>query len=49
MGAAGRGPTPEQINEMQGLEKKLARAEKIDFVMLTISMLAMATARYLTF
>jgi uncharacterized membrane protein len=49
MGASGRGPSPEQINEMQGLEMKLARAEKIDFAMLTISMLAMATARYWTF
>jgi len=31
------------------LEKKLARAELVDFVMLVIAMLTMATARYWTF
>lgn len=49
IGASGGRPTPEQINTMQVLEKKLARAELVDFVMLVIAMLTMATARYWTF
>jgi hypothetical protein len=47
--ASGRGPTPEQSSLLQALEKKLARAEWIDFIMLAISMLTMATARYWAF
>lgn len=43
---SGQGPTLEQVTVMRALEKKLVLAEQIDFVMLTISMLAMATARY---
>jgi hypothetical protein len=49
IGASGGGPTPEQISTLQALEKKLARAELVDFVMLVIAMLTMATARYWTF
>ena len=49
IGAAGGMPTPEQISTLQALEKKLSRAELIDFVTLAISMLTMATARYWTF
>lgn len=47
--ASGRGPTPEQISTMQSLEKRLNRVEQIDFVMLVIAMLTMATARYWIF
>lgn len=47
--ASGKRPTSEQVNQMQILEKKLDRIEKIDFIMLTISMLTMATARYWVF
>jgi len=46
MVAAGGPPSPEQLGLMQSLEKRLNRAEVIDFIMLTISILAMATARY---
>lgn len=46
---AGGPPTPEQLSTLQTLEKKLSVAEKVDFWMLTISMLAMATARYWVF
>lgn len=47
--ASGQGPTPEQANTMQRLEKRLSRAEQIDFIMLVIAMLTMATARYWAF
>lgn len=46
---AGKPPTSEQLDSLQTLEKKLAFAERIDFVMLTLAMLTMATARYWTF
>jgi uncharacterized membrane protein len=49
IGASGKPPSAEQIRTLQALEKKLASAEKIDFIMLTIAMLTMATARYWTF
>jgi len=42
-------PTPEQINTVQALEKQLNRFEQIDFWMLVIAMLTMATARYWSF
>lgn len=44
--ASGTGPTPEQLNLLQVLERRLARVELIDFVMLVIAMVTMATARY---
>ena len=47
--ASGKGPTPEQLSAMQMLEKRLNLAEQIDFVMLTLSMLTMATARFWIF
>lgn len=49
IGMSGKPPNPEQFNTLRLMEKKLARAEKIDFIMLTIAMLTMATARYWTF
>lgn len=49
IGASGGNPTPEQISTLRALEKKLSRAELVDFVMLVIAMLTMATARYWTF
>lgn len=49
IGATGGKPSAEQLNAMQTLEKKLARAELVDFVMLVIAMLTMATARYWLF
>jgi hypothetical protein len=47
--ASGKGPTPEQAAKLQTLEKRLNLAEQIDFIMLVIAMLTMATARYWTF
>ena len=47
--AAGGPPSPEQMTRMQALEARLKRVETIDFIMLTISMATMATARYWVF
>ena len=47
--ASGKGPTPEQVSQMETLEKRLNLAEQIDFLMLVIAMLTMATARYWLF
>ena len=47
--SSGTGPLPEQVSQMQALEKKLNLAEQIDFIMLVIAMLTMATARYWAF
>jgi uncharacterized membrane protein len=49
IGTSGGNPTPEQISTLQNLEKQLSRAERVDFVMLVIAMVTMATARYWTF
>jgi len=49
IGMADGKPTPEQVSTLQALEKKLSRAELVDFVALTASILTMATARYWTF
>lgn len=47
--ASGQAPTPEQAAKMQALEKRLNFAEQVDFIMLVIAMLTMATARYWNF
>lgn len=47
--ASGKGPTPEQLVQMQALDKRLNVAETVDFIMLVIAMLTMATARYWAF
>ena len=47
--ASGKGPTPGQIAQMEALEKRLNLAEQLDFIMLVIAMLTMATARYWLF
>jgi uncharacterized membrane protein len=47
--ASGKGPTAEQVAQMETLEKRLNLAEQIDFIMLVIAMLTMATARYWLF
>lgn len=46
---SGAGPTPEQASQLLALDKKLARAEQIDFWMLTIAFLTMASARFWIF
>ena len=47
--ASGKGPTPGQVAQMEALEKRLNLAERLDFIMLVIAMLTMATARYWLF
>jgi uncharacterized membrane protein len=47
--ATGNGPTAEQIDQLHTMETKLNRAEGIEFVLLVISLVTMATARYWTF
>ncbi|RJP48693.1 MAG: hypothetical protein C4557_12505 [Anaerolineaceae bacterium] len=47
--ASGKGPTPEQAARMEALEKRLNIAERVDFIMLALAILMMATARYWTF
>lgn len=47
--ASGQGPTPEQGRKMQSLEKKMSSIENMEFVLLAISLLTMATARYWIF
>lgn len=47
--ASGGPPTPEQVAEMQKLEKELHTLEWVDFILLAIAMVTMATARYWLF
>jgi len=42
-------PTPEQIAEMQKLDKEMSTFSKIDFWMVALSLALMATARYWLF
>lgn len=49
IGLAGGTPNPAQLAEMQKLDRELTTIERIDFVMLTLSLLTMATARYWSF
>jgi len=46
---AGTPPTPEQVTEMQKLEKTIAVNEKIDFALVLTSLILMGTARYWLF
>jgi uncharacterized membrane protein len=47
--ASGKGPTPEQAKQLHALETKVSRIEQVEFVLLVISMVTMATARYWNF
>lgn len=47
--ASGQGPTPQQASTLRGLEKKLSTIENVEFVLLVISLVTMATARYWIF
>jgi uncharacterized membrane protein len=49
MAKAGGPPAPEQLQEMHALEAKLNVFEIVDFSMLALSMVTMATARYWVF
>lgn len=46
IGESGGVPSPEQTNEMQKLEKEFSQIELVEFIILSISLIAMATARY---
>jgi len=46
---AGGPPTPEQVAEMQKLDKEMSMFSKIDFWMVALSLALMATARYWLF
>lgn len=47
--AAGKPPAPDQARQLQGLQNRIAAAERITFIMLAIAMVTMATARYWSF
>lgn len=47
--ASGQGPTPAQANQLRALETKVSRIEQVEFVLLVISLVTMATARYWNF
>lgn len=47
MSSAGTPPKPEQIAEMNRLQMRLANVFRVDMVMLVLTLIAMATARYL--
>ena len=49
MEAAGGPPTQEQISEMEKLEKEMHTLEWVDFILLAIALVTMATARYWLF
>jgi len=46
---AGTPPTPEQVAEIQKLEKTVSINEKIDFALVALSLILMGTARYWLF
>ena len=46
IGLAGGAPNPNQAAELHALDTRLATLERVDFVLLTISLLTMATARF---
>lgn len=47
--ASGREPSPDQGRKMHALEKRMSSIENVEFVLLVISLLTMATARYWAF
>jgi hypothetical protein len=49
IGMAGGPPSPEQAAELQKLDREMRSIERIDVILLTISLLTMATARYWSF
>lgn len=46
IGVAGGAPSAVQAAELEKLDRELTKVERLDFVMLTIALLTMATARY---
>lgn len=46
IGIAGGPPTPEQTAELGKLSEEMTKIERVDVILLTISLITMATARY---
>jgi hypothetical protein len=46
---AGGPPAPEQAAELHKLSEEMTQVERVDVILLTLSLLAMATARYWSF
>jgi hypothetical protein len=44
--AAGGKPTPEQAQTMASIEERMERINRIDFILLVVAVITMATARY---
>lgn len=49
IGMSGGPPSPAQAAELHTLDQELSRVERAEFVLLSIAMIAMATARYWIF
>jgi uncharacterized membrane protein len=49
IGMAGGPPTQEQLADLERGDKDLNQAERLDFVLLSVSLLLMAIARYMVF
>jgi hypothetical protein len=46
IGMSGGSPDPAQADELQKLDQEIRSIERVDVILLTISLLTMATARY---
>lgn len=44
--ASGNGPSPDQMDRIHSLDKKVSRLENVEFVLMLIALVTMATARY---
>jgi hypothetical protein len=49
IGAGGGAPTPTEAAELQHLNGEMHRIERLEVILLTISLVTMATARYWIF
>jgi len=49
MSAAGGPPAPQQLAELHKIDGEMSFIERVDFVMLAVALIAMASARYWTF
>lgn len=49
IGKAGGLPSPAQAAELQRLDREINRVERVDFVLLTVALLTMVTARFWSF
>lgn len=49
IGASATGPASEQLTQMYQLEKRVGTLERVEFVLLVVALVTMATARYWAF